>query len=143
MKVSSTSALFMAAIAPMLAAADDPLDNIPGGPCAIVDCQPGFSVFGRDKHGCGGHCIQMSSSQMKSALAVFTAKDVNADGNIPPGAAYSALSQLASQWHMSPTEKQIDSYSKKAGKTVKLAEFLQMCKKMIDVRALVMVMAPH
>jgi len=69
---------------------------------------------------------------MKSALAAFTANDINADGNIPTGAAYSALSQVASRWHVSPTEQQLNSYSKAKGKTVTRAEFLQMCIKMMN-----------
>ena len=149
MKLATTTALFMTAIAPMLAAIADPFEDtkpepiadpfgtIPETPCAIVDCQPGFSMFGQDKRGCGGHCIQMSAPLMKSALAAFTANDINADGSITPGAAYSALSQVASRSHVSPTEKQLNSFSKTKGKTVTRAEFLQMCIKMMNVRVLV------
>ena len=123
MKLSSTAVLLASAIAVLAATADGMAFG--REPCAMVDCAPGYSVYGQDERGCGGHCINMSPSQLKFARAAFAAQDQNGDGNIPRGAAYSALTKVASQWHMSPTEKQLNGYSKGAGKSVTLPEFLK------------------
>ena len=129
MKLSWIAVLIVTAIVPVLAS-----NTISHSACAIVDCQHGSTLFGQDERGCGGHCIKMSTSQLKSARAVFAAQDVNSDGSIPQGAAYSALDHFASQSHMSPTEKQLNRFSKTAGKTVTLTAFLQMCISMVKVR---------
>jgi len=128
MKLSSTAVLLVSAIAMLAATADGMAFG--REPCAMVDCASGYSVYGQDQRGCGGHCINMSPSQLKFARAAFASQDQNGDGSIPRGAAYSALTKVASKWHMSPTEKQLNGYSKSAGKSVTLPEFLKMCTKM-------------
>ena len=129
MKLSSTAVLLVSAIAMLAATAD----GMAFEPCVMVDCAPGYSIYGQDNRGCGGHCINMSPSQLKFARAAFAAQDQNGDGSIPRGAAYSALTKVASKWRMSPTEKQLNGYSKSAGKSVTLPEFLKMCTKMAQV----------